>query len=366
VRIFISSIIGGYEAYRAAAAEAAETLGHQVVRAEDFPASSATPQQACLAAVRKSDLVVLLIGGRYGAPQPSGLSATHEEYREAKERKPVLVFVESGVERDPEQQDFLDEVEAWATGHYRRSYSTPDELKRELLRALHDHELATAVGPVDEAEMVERAKALLPRRDGGWGGDRLGVAVAAGPHQQVVRPAQLDDAALMQAVHREATFGDHPVLDPATSTNREVRGSSLLLGQSSATVRLDEDGSIYVAQPARRTSAASATQLPALIEEDLALAIGRAIRFSGWLLDHIDPVRRLTDVVVIAHTVGAGYMPWRTREEHAASPDSAAMSGGNDAVAVLTPARRPRQALTLDADRLTQDLVAVLRRGHRS
>jgi hypothetical protein len=151
VRIFISSVIGGYEPYRAAAAEALETLGHQVVWAEDFPASAATPQQGCLAAVRQSDLVVLLIGSRYGAPQPSGLSATHEEYREAKERKPVLVFVESGVERDQAQQAFLNEVEAWATGHYRRSYSTPDDLKRELIRAVHDHELATSIGPVDEA-----------------------------------------------------------------------------------------------------------------------------------------------------------------------------------------------------------------------
>jgi hypothetical protein len=366
VRIFISSVIGGYEPYRAAAAEALETLGHQVVWAEDFPASAATPQQGCLAAVRQSDLVVLLIGSRYGAPQPSGLSATHEEYREAKERKPVLVFVESGVERDQAQQAFLNEVEAWATGHYRRSYSTPDDLKRELIRAVHDHELATSIGPVDEAEMTERAKALLPLRDGPWGGAQMGVAIAAGPHQQVIRPAQLDDAGLVQEVHREATFGDHPVFDPTKSTNREVRGSSLLLDQRSATVRVDEDGSIYVAQPARRTSAGRATELPALIEEDIALAIGCAIRFGGWLLDHIDPVRRLTDVVVIAQIVGAGYMPWRTRQEHAASPNSATMGRGNDTVAVLTPARRPRQALTLDADRLTQDLVALVRRRHRS
>ncbi len=72
VKVFISSLISGYEPYRAAVAEAVETLGYQVVRAEDFPASPGTPQQACLAAVRDSDLVVLLIGERYGYPQPSG------------------------------------------------------------------------------------------------------------------------------------------------------------------------------------------------------------------------------------------------------------------------------------------------------
>jgi hypothetical protein len=44
VEVFISSLIGGYERYRAAAHEAVETLGHQVVRAEDFPASAGTPR----------------------------------------------------------------------------------------------------------------------------------------------------------------------------------------------------------------------------------------------------------------------------------------------------------------------------------
>src|SRR5690606_18137845 len=127
-----------------------------------FPASPGTPQQACLAAVRESDVVLLLIGKRYGYVQPSGLSATHEEYQEARERKPVLVFVEHTSEREDRQQAFLQEVEAWSTGHFRASFTTPDELKAVVFRALHEYELATAAGPVDEKEMVHRAVAMLP------------------------------------------------------------------------------------------------------------------------------------------------------------------------------------------------------------
>jgi hypothetical protein len=63
VKVFISSLISGYEPYRTAVVEAVETLGHQVLRAQDFPATPGTPQQACLAGVRESDLVVLLIVG---------------------------------------------------------------------------------------------------------------------------------------------------------------------------------------------------------------------------------------------------------------------------------------------------------------
>ena len=183
MKVFISSLIGGYEHYRAAyTREAIETSGHvkNGVRAEDFPASAGTPQRACLRPVRESDIVVLLVGGRYGASQPSNLSATHEEYREAKKRKPVLAFVESGVAREPAQQSFLEEVQAWATGYYRGAYTSDEELKTAVLRALHDHELATSAGPVDEADLVRRATALLPSRQGIDGRERLVVAIARG------------------------------------------------------------------------------------------------------------------------------------------------------------------------------------------
>ena len=102
MKVFLSSVIGGMEEYRAAARQAAETLGHTVVAAKDFRVSPNSPQQVCLAGVREADVVALLLGTRYGAPQASGLSPTHEEYREARGRKPVLTFVRSvGGVQDP-------------------------------------------------------------------------------------------------------------------------------------------------------------------------------------------------------------------------------------------------------------------------
>jgi len=367
VKVFISSLISGYESYRSAVTEAAETLGHQVVRAEDFSASPGTPQQACLSAVRESDVVALLIGERYGYPQPSGLSATHEEYREAKEHKPVLVFVESGVARELSQQTFLDEVQAWSTGHFRAAYSSPAELKAAVLRALHDYELSTAAGPVDEAEMLARATDLLTSDTPGSGSaPRLTFAVAGGPHQQVLRPVELEQAVLSSDIQREALFGEHPVLDPSEGTSTAIRRGALVLEQPNASLVVDQAGSICIVQTARRDTDPLRTGLPALIEEDLATALVRAIRFSGWLLGRIDPVHRLTDVVPIARLAGAGYMPWRTRAEHDASPNSATIHGSANEVSVaLTPARRHRQALTHDANRIAEDLITLLRREIR-
>jgi hypothetical protein len=366
VKVFVSSLIGGYGRYRAVAQEAIETLGHQVLRAEDFPASAGTPQQACLGAVRDSDLVVLLMGERYGVPQPSGLSATHEEYREAKERKPVLVLVESEVTREPAQQAFLDEVQAWATGHFRGSYSSVEELRSVLLRALHDHELATSAGPVDEAELVARATALLARPQGFAGAAQLVVAVAGGPYQQVVRPADLDEGELSRDLQREALFGQHPVLDPSEGTSRLIQGNALVFEQRVASVLVDQAGSVRVVQAARHDADRRQGGLSAVIEEDVVDTLARALRFSGWLLDRVDPLRRLTDVAPIVQLAGGGYLPWRTRAERAASPNAAPSGAGGDQTTVmLTPARRHRQALTHDPDRIAEDLAVLLRRERR-
>ena len=90
MNVFVSSVISEFEEYRAAARRAIISLGYETIRAEDFGASASSPQQACLAGVREAEITVLLLGGRYGAKQASGLSATHEEYREARRCRRVL------------------------------------------------------------------------------------------------------------------------------------------------------------------------------------------------------------------------------------------------------------------------------------
>lgn len=246
--MFISSVVGGFEEFRAAAADAIRTLGHEVERSEDLPASASSPQQACLAEGRKADVVVLLLGERYGAAQMSGISATHEEYREARERSPVLVFVQEGVTREPAQQAFVDEVEEWATGHVRVGFTDPTDLKTKLIRALHEFELAMSAGAVDEGEMVERATAMLPSPPGPGKGPQLVVAVAGGPYQQVLRPSEIEDPDLARDVQREALFGVHTVLDAGSGTVVRVDGSVLWLRQRQF-MALDQAGSVSVSTP---------------------------------------------------------------------------------------------------------------------
>ena len=365
MKIFISSVISGMEEYRAAAREAAETLRYSVVAAEDFGASPSSPQQICLAGVRDADVVVLLLGARYGTPQASGLSPTHEEYREARGAKPVLAFVQTGVTTEPGETAFIEEVSGWEHGGYRQPFDTPASLRAAVTRALHEWELSRQAGPVNEEELTARAAGLLP-----WasthapGSPLLHVAVAGAPAQQLLRPGDLDDPALQEAMEREALYGQRPILDRQLGVQGSVTGITLSVRQSNAEITLDEQGSARVSRPARDANSRGhpTAGIPSLVEEDVRDRVAGAIHYAGWLLEHIDPTHRLSRVALACRLDGTGYMPWRTRAEVAASPDRASMNLSGRDSADSPPVILPRAALLLDHSSQAEDITVRLRR----
>jgi hypothetical protein len=72
MKVFISSLIAGFEPFREAVRSAVTTLRHEPVMAEDFGACPSSPHVACLSGLRDADAVVLVLGERYGAVQPVG------------------------------------------------------------------------------------------------------------------------------------------------------------------------------------------------------------------------------------------------------------------------------------------------------
>jgi hypothetical protein len=366
VKVFLSSVIGGMEDYRTAARHAAETLDHTVLAAEDSGASPLSPQQVCLGAVREADVVVLLLGARYGAPQGSSLSPTHEEYREARGKKPVLAFVQSDVEREPAQHAFVDEVSTWEGGGYRESFDTPESLAAAVIRGLHKWELAQQAGPVDEEELVARTAGLLPTRSvQAAGAPLLHIVVGGAPAQQVVRPGALDDPRLHRDMQREAVYGDHPVLDSQQGMQAPaVHGTTLLIGQANAQIALDEQGNIRVSRPGRDMSreARGAGGISSLVEEDVRDRVADGIRYAGWLLNRVDPTNRLSRVALACRLDGINSLPWRTRAEVTASPNAASMSLSGSETADSQPVILPRAALLFDTARLAEDITVRLRR----
>ena len=170
-------------------------------------------------------MVVLLLGTRYGAPQASGLSRTHEEYREARGRKPVLTFVQAGVTPGLDQEEFIEEVSSWEGGGYRQPFDTAASLAAAVTRGLHEWELNQQVGPVNESDLITRATGLLPQRPSySTGTAMLHVVVAGGPAQQVLRPGQLEDQALQRDLEQAALYGEHPIFDRGQGVQAGVPG----------------------------------------------------------------------------------------------------------------------------------------------
>jgi hypothetical protein len=367
MRVFISSLIDGFAELRNAAADAISTLGHEPRRAEDFPASPDSPRHACLQGVRDADAVVLILAAHYGFPQPSGLSATHEEYREARDSRPVLVFIQRDVAPEVRELDFIREVQSWERGHYTAQFVDALDLRDRVTRALHEFTLAKASAPLDHDELASRARALVPAALRG-ARPSLFVGVAPGPVRAVVRPAQLEDEAFRRYLLTQALTGDDAVLTPTAGTDVGVQGDAIVLTQreSGRLVSLDESGRILVMAPATNPGGHHAA-ISSLIQEDLGAVIARSFRFAARVLDHVDGAGRLTHVALAVSLLGAGYLPWRTREEQRQSPNAATMGMGSaeQVVVVLTPPVRRRPTLVHENSQLVDDFLARLRREVR-
>lgn len=177
MKVFVSSLIKGFEDYRAAARGGVELTTNTPVMAEDLEAQSGSPQEACLEGVRQSDVYIVLFGQRYGNRGASGLSPTEEEFEEAQERRmPVLVF-RTAEQLEPDQEAFLRRIApSWEDGTTYKKFSSSEELKEEVIRALS--RLNVSAGLTHEPsqrDFEEELGALVSNRED------VGVALAFVP-----------------------------------------------------------------------------------------------------------------------------------------------------------------------------------------
>ena len=203
-RVFVSSVMKGYEVYREATRVGIRQAECDAVLAEDFAAQSASSRNACIDGVQSADALVLLLGPRYGWVAPSGRSVTEEEYQEARRQQmPVLVFVQDGQSREPDQQAFVARVEDYVHGHFRKSFRNSDDLERL----------------VKEAVMARDWGAVPQDLDGAEGRTREALS-----H----RPTDNRYSVWMKTVW--ATLRNEEVVDPLILTNKDFQNQVLRLG----------------------------------------------------------------------------------------------------------------------------------------
>jgi hypothetical protein len=361
MKIFISSVISGYEAYRDAAQQAVETLGHEVMRAENFGASPLSPRVACLSGVREADLVILLMGRRYGMRQQSGLSATHEEFQEARDRKEIIAFIEEVGDREPEQASFLNEVQDWQGGLFTQTFSDPNSLRAAVIRTLHQRLLEDARGAPNDGVLHQRALSLLPRQERGYSSSEtaLTMALAGTPQQSLLRPVQIEGSELDRQTFALALQGPHAIFDRREGTDSEIMDNTFVLRQTSRSVAIHADGSVVL-----RLAIASPSPMFAIIEEDVREMIATALGFFNDLLSYLDPTERIRHLCIAGTILGADYAGWRTREEDNRNPTNMVVNmEGGERGGIVSPTMA-RAALRTQRNDIAEDLTILLRREY--
>lgn len=116
--VFVCSTYADLIEEREAVLQVIRKLQHQHDSMEFFGARTDLPIETCLEEVRRSDVLVVIVGHRYGSFVPEmGISFSEAEYREGHSLgKPCLVYLRDEdvpilpkyIERDPEKSTLLD------------------------------------------------------------------------------------------------------------------------------------------------------------------------------------------------------------------------------------------------------------------
>ncbi|HSW29531.1 MAG TPA: DUF4062 domain-containing protein [Longimicrobiales bacterium] len=363
----MSSVMEGYEAYREQAREAIQAAGARALQVEDQPSLDTSPRNACLALVDACDVFLLLVAGRGGWTAPSGLKVTEEEFHHARSSgKPILVFLEEG-DRDPDAARLAQAASDYTQGRLRRTYGNPEELGREVHRAL-DELIPALRSPLRNPSEVQAALLSFDRTQ-----DDVILRVCSGPQAQgeLLDVLRFDDEALHQEIYRmghDPAVGIFSYEEPKeANVAREaltiiqgrdrgdrkysrvtVTTSGLMLVDTNVTGRTRQDpirdmGTVLV-----------------LLEDDVLQGVRRALKATAALYDLFDPHRRHERVLLNAALAGVGYRTWQ-REAVRRQTYGMRMSDGYELAAFSEPKLVARQEIT-DSDTLGSRIVGLLRR----
>ncbi|HET6979098.1 MAG TPA: DUF4062 domain-containing protein [Pyrinomonadaceae bacterium] len=134
--VMIGSTVTDLKLERDAAEGAILALDLSRFRAEKLGSVAIAPRELCERMAKQCDILVLMIGERYGhVIQPEGISVVEFEYNVARSDDPgkILAYVKEGVKRDDKRlEDFLARVLDFNDGSVTHSFATPEKLSEQI------------------------------------------------------------------------------------------------------------------------------------------------------------------------------------------------------------------------------------------
>jgi hypothetical protein len=375
-RVFISSVMRDFGAERAAAREAVTRLRLQPVMGEDFGAQPYSSQAACLEGVRSSHIYIGIFGPRYGTVNPvSGLTATEEEFNQARERgMPILCFEQAGP-KEPEQDAFLRRIKAYETGYAFASYATPEELKMQIVQALHD-----LIGRPDISALdLDGAAAALDRHQ--WGSrrpDQYGAWLGAVllPRRQgetFLDVLEFGRPEVRNRLLQPAFFGSSPLFSVEFATRTAEEGDALVFRQADdrrqnvTSLAIHADGAlIFGAALDRDSGGFSMVRYHVIDEEEVERHLAAFATYAWQFYQGLDRGELITDLYLGTSVTGIDHKTFGRLPSFPLNSFSMPSHGLPDPLKIPTPPLRVSRADLADPASLARRLTEHMARAFRN
>jgi len=372
-RVFVSSVVDGFEAFRQAAREGIITVGGEPVLVnEDFPSLTMSSRNACLDAVDSSDILISLIGSRGGYITPSGKLVVEEEYERAVARKrPVLVFLQNTA-RDDSAVAFTKKLSDYIDGAHRRTFTTVDDLRTEIERAL----IPLVDVPARRENVATPGREHLAKPYAVQGTAMLRFVLTPERQEEVIDPVRLSSEGflrrLMELGHSDnvrlfsyerpkapTMEGDDLVIVQTEANGRHGEGEHVRL-QVTESGELVIDANVSGRVPRGDRFMGLTNNVVAM--EDIESALGLCFAFASAMFDEVDAFKRHQRFQL---QVGLSGLDYRTIERNPQPRSSFTMNTRDRGVirAYAEPRWILRGDLRNSAEEIERAVVLLVRRA---
>lgn len=302
-RVFVSSVIEGFEEMRQAARRGIEKAGCEPVLVnEDFPALADSPRNACLDAVERADIFVIVVGTRGGFKAPSGKLVTEEEFEHAgKHRLPVLAFIQDG-QRDEEATRFVGKLSDFVDGLFRTSFENVNELESAVEPAVRRVSETIRLARLDGDSLLADLRAISPRRDEAW----VRIVIALERDEELLDPGRIQSNELIEQLQELAHLRRVRLFRYEAPKQPRLTETGLCISQVSpvgyprggpeASLEVRQDGKLLIDYELGGAEDNNPFSGLTIVSSDLRDAARRAFLFADAFYAWIDPWLRQTSL----------------------------------------------------------------------
>jgi hypothetical protein len=373
-RVFVSSVMDGFEEYRHAARSGVIAAGGDPVLVEDFPSLPISSRTACLDGVASSDIYIGMVGKRGGWTAPSGKLVVEEEFEEARRCKlRTLAFIQDG-ECDEGAARLVRLFSDYIAGMFRQRFSSAEDLQTAVERALAPLMEHYKRSETDHTMIEERLKnihkiqnhttlrtVLVPERQG----ELIDPVALESPEvtQQLFEIAHSRHVGLFSFEHAKTTHVGTDELVMLQSQERRSEGIDEVRLEVTTSGALIID--INVTGGAQKRGNRPDWNSHVIVEGDVNAALKRCFAFAREFYHARDPYQRYDRLFYNAALAGLKYktlMPSLPAGNN--HPMSMRVLEGDRLVAFDRPRLLTRQDL-INADEHIQATLVLFRRRLR-